>query len=577
MGLSKSAIRGITLILLVLITTTPISRATPRVERTNVDKVRTFGAKRPTQLSKSEGIGTLDRISCVTTGNPLADIDISCDQTYAPDDELAIVVDPENPDHLLAGSNDYVFYGHFVDHDPVPRLVQRHPTGFFVSFDGGTTWTDGQIPLGDAEYGGDPSPAFNAKFDSAHMANLSFVCAEKGGTCTRGNIQVVTSHDGGLTWEKPVTVHRGFGSDRAGREIFNDKEWLIADNYPSSPFYGRLYLVWAKYYQEKGVFKESPITFSYSDDAGLNWSTPQEISGRDPQYCTFQDDVSIDADPYECDQSQLAYPTIAADGTVYVHFTNEQNAAAWETGEAYESQIMVVRSHDGGATWTQPVHVVQLEDGYTGRDYPLNIDGRTTLTGHQLRVHTGGNIAVDASNGPNKGRLYIVFTDNADGLHDVATPVTDINVFLAFSDDGGSTWVGGDTGQTNTATRVRIDSTPASDQWFPWAAVDPVSGALKVLYMDGRPDRELYDISLAVATGTPLMFSKTVISQAPSNPDQDLWFGAGVPGCEFCSTFIGDYNGLTIDTLSRTHGVWIDMRQPLIGDLRNQDAYYARR
>jgi hypothetical protein len=41
---------------------------------------------------------------------------------------------------------------------------------------------------------------------------------------------------------------------------------------------------------------------------------------------------------------------------------------------------------------------------------------------------------------PGHRKLYAVWTDNRDGLHDVASPVTDTNVFMAWSDDEGVTW-----------------------------------------------------------------------------------------------------------------------------------------
>jgi hypothetical protein len=551
--------------------------AVPGIPDEELDKARLYGDNPTFDPEEAPGVGTTDRKRCTTTGNPRADVDISCDDPVAPDNEMAIVADPENPNHLLAGSNDYQIS--FVGGTAVVRV----PVGFFVSFNGGRTWTDGQVPLGNAAFGaGDPSPAFNAKFDTAHMASLGFVCGQGSPICTRGNLQVATSHDGGRTWDRPVTVAKGQGSDVSAQQNFNDKEWLVADNNPQSPYYGRLYLVWAGFRTEKGAFDESPIRFSYSDDAGSSWSQPKVISGSSRRFCTFQDDQNdVDAGQegqYECDQDQFAYPAVAADGTLYVHFHNEQNAAAWEPKERYESQIMVVKSSNGGRTWTRPKHVVQMEDSYTGRDYPLNVDGSTTLTGHQFRVNSAGNIAVDNSGGPNDGRIYIVYADNADGRHDVRRPVTNTNIFLTYSDDGGQTWVGGDGGQTNPATRRRVDATPRSDQWYPWAAVDPTDGELKVLYMDGRRNRTLYDVTIASSPTGARPFAHEVVSQKPSNPDRSAFFQADVEGCETCATFIGDYNGLDVDSAGRAHGVWTDMRRPITEDgLRAQDAYYARR
>lgn len=551
----------------------------PRIPRSEIEELRAFGINPVFDPAASPGAGTTDVASCTTTGDPSADIDISCDDPIAPDNELAIVANPEDPDHLLAGSNDYQLY--FRGNTAIVRI----PVGSFVSFDGGVTWHDSQVPLGNSSLGtGDPAPAFNVKFDTVHMASLGFVCGQFSPFCTRGNIQVATSHDGGLTWERPVTVANGIGADVAAQQVFNDKEWLIADNNPASPYFGRLYLVWVAFRIEKGGYDESPVMFSYSDDAGQNWSAPMEISGRNEQFCTFQDDandVLAGEDAFECDQDQFAYPAVGPGGVLYVHFHNEQNQQAWEAPEMYESQIMVVKSTDGGATWSDPVHVVQMEDSYTAPpvgaagDYPLNVQNRTTLTGHQMRVNSAGNIAVD----PNSGVIYIVFADNADGTNSSANPVTDTNIFLAYSMDGGASWVGGDDGSdTDLAARIRVDASGGSDQWFPWVDVDPVDGSVHVLYMDGRADRDLYDITLASSTDMGASFSHEVVSQEPSNPDNSLFFRSGAPGCEGCATFIGDYNGLAVDMLGRAHGVWTDMRRVVTADGRTvEDAFYARR
>ena len=42
------------------------------------------------------------------------------------------------------------------------------------------------------------------------------------------------SSDGGLTWDRPTIVDPGVGCDLDNFEKFNDKEWIITDNDPSS-------------------------------------------------------------------------------------------------------------------------------------------------------------------------------------------------------------------------------------------------------------------------------------------------------------------------------------------------------
>src|SRR5690349_2750331 len=53
------------------------------------------------------GGGQVDNRVCTASGNPAANIDVSCDDPISPDNETPIVADPANPNHLLGGSNDY--------------------------------------------------------------------------------------------------------------------------------------------------------------------------------------------------------------------------------------------------------------------------------------------------------------------------------------------------------------------------------------------------------------------------------------------------------------------------------------
>src|SRR5436853_2826897 len=200
------------------------------------------------------GGGSLTNSTCTATGDPTANVRLNCDSDTSPDNETPIAVDPANPDHLLAGSNDY-----FITVKG-SGIQERVPTGFFTSFDGGKTWTDGQIPMGNGGSGGngDPSPAFVEKFGTAHMAQLSAAIGQNGPNAGHIDVSVSTSYDGGLTWKSPVTVDIGQASiGPSANGVFLDKEWLVADNFPSSPHYGRLYVTYDKLQFSKGAFLRS--------------------------------------------------------------------------------------------------------------------------------------------------------------------------------------------------------------------------------------------------------------------------------------------------------------------------------
>lgn len=256
-------------------------------------------------------------------------------------------------------------------------------------------------------------------------------------------------------------------------------------------------------------------------------------------------------------------PTIGPDGTVYVAFENEQNESLWESPGRFDDQYLLVSSTDGGATWSSPSFIVGLEDG--SNDYPINVNDRQTLTGYQVRVNSAGNIVAS----PTDGKLYVVFSDNGNGVHDSATPVTNVDVFLMVSTDGGASWSG----------PTPVDA-GAGDQWFPWVEVDPTTGKIGILYHDrGSSNGPLYDT--AFAEGTPGSLLKTTVSTAPSHPTESLFFKAGVAGCEACATFHGDYIAVAYGSDGVANLTWTDMRDFVptgpFGTGFSQFIYFGRR
>jgi hypothetical protein len=441
-----------------------------------------------------------------------------------PNNEPHIIVDPEDPDHMIASSNDY----------------ESCCDGFYTTFDGGRTWRTGDMSAeGPTVVGSDPVTAIDPVTGNAIHSSLNFEITPEG-FATNGDVVVSVSEDGGLTWEKPVVVDEGFGADPDPVQIFNDKEWIVTDTDPDSPLYGRTYLTWTRFRFESAQYVESPIFEAHSDDGGETWSDPQEISGTSQSFCGFQ----IEGAEGECDEDQGSVPTVAPDGTVYVAFQNEQHEAAWEPGETCgpdvlcESQYLVVSSGDGGETWSDPAHVVDQEDG--PRDMPLNVNDSPTLTGYQVRIPTFGNIVAS----PLDGTLYLSFADNRAGKHDVVNPVTDTNVWLMISRNGVD-WRG--------PFAVTKDG---HDQWFPFADVDPTTGEVGVIYHDRR--NGVYNTTLA--EGGPGSWTYAELASEPSHPRNSLFFRAAVEGCWKCATFHGDYLALDYGSDGSANTAWTDMR-----------------
>jgi hypothetical protein len=541
-----------------------------------------------------------ERFTCSSSGDPTAAVDMSCNdrawaQDFSPDNEIAIAADPEDPDHLLAGSNDYTY--RFNNHTGARQALVL--TGFFTSFDGGANWLDGRIPVRSGNGAGDPSPAFDGAHGVALMAQLENVGGQGSPFAGQGNVSVGRSTDGGVTWSEPIRVLKGHGNGigNSNNAVFWDKEWLTVDNNPGSPFYGRAYLTATRFLNGlHGSYVESPIYISHSDDGGLTWSRETNISGSHPS-CTYQ----TQGPPGECDEDQFSIPEVASDGTVYVHYLNSQDDASWEVNFDFDSQVMVVKSTDGGETFEDPVPATHFEDGLS--DTPWSVIGRQTVWGHQIRWASGGNISV---NPLDSNDVTIVYSDRGapnpnatdDCVFEVpgtgpnydpcnAGPTQELDIYMVRSLDGGLTW----------SAPAPVEAT-AGHGWFPWADHKP-DGTLVVAWDqdDAAAPADTFHHVLKVggAASTQLGSAENIDVSVTHWAGQYTtdWpeicgpAGSATPGKD-CNAFHGDYTGLAVGSDGSINVVWTGLNRLATstqidfytGELHQgyaQDAMFARR
>ncbi len=464
---------------------------------------------------QNESVGGPFHGICTSATTFGSNVMANCDSTVLPHNETAVAVDPNNPAHLLAGSND-------------TELISgkaKAALGYYTSFDGGATWLNGQVPNAGFALTADPAVGFD-RLGNAYYAIIAFDLG-LGGQALGGAIQVSRSSDGGQTFETPVTVE-----ESTSDAIFEDKPYLVVDTNPGSPFLNSVYIVWTRFhFNSADNYLESPIFFSASRDGGRTWSAPMEISGTNASACTFSGTPL----PYDgrCKEDQFGSPVVGPDGTLFVAFENGQ---AVNDGN-FRSQYLVVKSSNGGDTWSVPVRASDIiHDGAS--DYPINVVGRQTLSNSQFRVNSAGNLCID----PMRGTLFVVWSDNRNGT----AADTNTDVFMVSSSNGGATW-----SQPRDIARL-------GDQFYPWGAVGP-DGTLNVSFMDRSydPANSQYGITLARA---PVHGSITLqrVDTGLSDPNHARWFSSRTGGK---TTFLGDYTGLAVGSDGVAHPVWTDMRR----------------
>src|SRR2546425_3757597 len=488
------------------------------------------------------------------------DVTVNQDTAAASQNEPVIAVDPNNPNRIVAASNDYVTrtWTCTVGATPCSALGDGY-SGTYYSNDGGKTWccvaTDPQhigtlIPGVERLVGGqyDAGGDSNLVFDNSgniYFTGLGFdrltapntVAVNKGTFDSKGN----------LHWGPPVFIGQTIAPS-----TLNDKPWTAVDTHASSPFYGRGYVSWPRFIfsAKTGAYVQSPITLSFSTDSGHTFSTPQLVS---PNVL----------------YSQGSHVMVGPDGTVYVLWDGDTRFGPFDS-------TWMSKSTDGGVSWTKPLPMAPLIDIFS----PANTVFRVNSFPAGDVAPNGDVYAAWSTEALNTATTYGVdstcFSGPAAGCHAA--------VYWSKSTDSGATWT---TPQLAFAASSRtpigypvtqpiggaILNAPAPqpvDTFFPAVAIsskgnvyisayaaDVVSpwqrcakpasptavGRINCLQLDNYINNARLDY---VVTDLTTATTQTVTTHPINSRYQ---FGGG---------FIGDYTDLAVGSDNNFHAIWTD-------------------
>jgi hypothetical protein len=305
--------------------------------------------------------------------------------------EPSIAVNPQNPLNVVAS------------YQSGRRANGGDATnGYATSFDGGATWTYGELPnlttqiepKGPFERASDAVVAFGP--DNVVYAN-SLVFDQDTSNGLRSGMAVNVSKDGGRTWSPPVI----FQDDMLGGT--NDKNWMVVDQSDAPGHHkGRVYVVWDRI---------APVVYQYCDancDKRENWLPTFDV-------------LSPVVFP---GQGLGAYPIIMDNGGLGIVIGTIEEGVPTQPDEPEASAA-------------NEVFISAPTAGQTPYPAPLQFLPPVQIASNQ----TNGTPAQRASDGipaaaadPSRGTLYAVWDDGrfrTDGVNDAV---------ISRSTDNGQTW-----------------------------------------------------------------------------------------------------------------------------------------
>lgn len=315
-------------------------------------------------------------------------------------------------------------------------------------------------------------------------------------------VLVFRSEDGGATWDGPAELP-------INDDTSFDHPTLIVDT-TKSPHRGTAYVV-------SGHVARSPSgraslvvpALASSSDGGRTFSTPLRLQNTNVW-------------------SMVLSPVVLSDGSMgfgFVDYAVDYRESSGGFILLKTPRVWWVRSTDGGGTFSMPHLIAEIEE-----------------------MTRWGHVAVDASTGPFRDRLYAVIDDFREGSG---------GVFVYYSADLGETW--------SSAVRVSRPDTALQVRRRPTVAVNP-RGAVLVAWFDPgeEPERACWRLlaSASVDGGESFLPPVPVAAVASCNDQPrnvvDRASGSFDVGARWPAG--GDYFGLTAHPDGSFRILWSDSR-----------------
>jgi len=433
------------------------------------------------------------------------------DDTYFPQSETTIAVDPNNPSHVVGGFNDgKYFYCLFLPSD-CGSSFSVSLSGFTTSVDGGATVAkSSDIPNINTTdpiltSWGDPSVAasIDGNFYYASLAispggsffGGGIMIAKSNSNLFDPNISCTTTISSPLVnpcW-KDVFVN---GTNIFPNFNFEDKDRIAVDRDQTSPYYGAVYVGWDHFYPPG-------LSQSYLSRCDSNLVHCTMVSGGDHP-------VVSGSDPFV----GWTTPVVDKNGDVYLTWCN---FGTFTTFGPVSCRIS--SSPPGGAGFSPPVDILS----YMGSGTTLPTD--TVIIGwatEQFRT-SPGIVSLVADLSSKSSNLYFTTTVctlghyyrfswlNARVAMDNPGNCGQSAVLLSQSRDGGQSW----------SSPTTLSRPVVNDQSF--VTVDSQTGTLYDVYYTTQYDPFNHRIDVVASTSNNLgkTFSQQRVTTVSNEPDSD--------------------------------------------------------